>query len=85
MLVGASSGILLTAGLTIISESTDDDTRGALTSAFYVAAYLGMTVPVLVSLLGRIVSTTTAVGLVTAAALVITIGLSAGLREGATP
>ena len=85
VLVGASSGILLTSGLTIISESTDDDTRGALTSPFYVAAYLGMTVPVLVSLLGRIVSLTAALWIVTAVALVTTIGLSAGLRVPSTP
>ncbi len=85
VLVGASSGVLLTAGLTIISESTDDRTRGALTSSFYVAAYLGMTVPVLVSLLGRVVSLTSALGIATATALLTTIGLSAGLREGSTP
>ncbi|MEO1063235.1 MAG: MFS transporter [Actinomycetota bacterium] len=83
VLVGASSGILLTAGLTIISESTGDDTRGALTSAFYVAAYLGMTVPVLVSLLGRVVSTTSALIIVTAVALVTTVGLTNELRRPA--
>ena len=85
VLVGAASGILLTAGLTIISESTDDDTRGALTSSFYVAAYLGMPGPILVTLLGRVVSTTSALALVTVAAAVVSIGLSTALRDPVRP
>ncbi len=56
--LGAASGVMSVAGLTIVSELTDDQSRGALSSTFYLLAYLGMTMPLVVSALGSTFGTT---------------------------
>ncbi len=50
-LLGVASGIGMTAGLRQVELVTDPATRGALAGTFYVVAYGGMTMPVVVSTL----------------------------------
>lgn len=58
LVLGAASGIISTAGLTFVAEMTDDDNRGALTSTFYLVAYAGMTMPLIISALSEPFGTT---------------------------
>ena len=67
VLLGASSGVVMTGGLAITSEIAEEDSRGALTSTFYVFAYAGMVTPIIVTTMGDVWSTTTAL-------LVLTVG-----------
>lgn len=83
VLLGACSGISMTAGLRLVEHLTSPRQRGALTGAFYAAAYAGMTAPLLTSTLAKATGFTLAVGLVTAVAVVLTVWLrhsTAGLR-----
>lgn len=58
IVLGAASGIISAAGLTFVAEMTDDDNRGALASTFYLVAYLGMTMPLVISALSGPFGTT---------------------------
>ena len=58
IVLGAASGIISTAGLTFVGEMTNDEQRGALTSTFYLVAYLGMTMPLIISGLSGVFGTT---------------------------
>jgi len=58
VLLGAASGIIATTGLALVGQLTNDDTRGTLTSTFYLLAYIGMTLPLIVSALGGAIGTT---------------------------
>lgn len=49
--LGAASGIISAAGLLLISEMADPASRGALTSTLYLLAYVGMAMPLIVSLI----------------------------------
>ena len=66
--LGAASGTLLTAGLAIIESIADPSNRGALNATFYFAAYVGMAMPVAVTLSARLVSLNPALIGVTATA-----------------
>jgi MFS family permease len=70
VLLGASSGVVMTGGLAITSEIVEEESRGALTSTFYVFAYAGMITPIVVTAIGDFSSTTTAL-------LVLTVGAAA--------
>lgn len=48
-LLGAASGVLAAAGLTLVAEMADDEARGALSSTFYLIAYCGMAMPLIVT------------------------------------
>lgn len=74
IVLGAASGVLSIAGLTLVGELTDPETRGALSSTFYLLAYSGMTMPLVVSALsGALGTTQVLIGLTAiAAALAIT-------------
>lgn len=69
-LLGAASATLMIAGLAFTSEIADDDSRGALTTTFYVFAYCGMATPILVTSLGSVWSTSVALVILTAVAAV---------------
>ncbi|MGH9132671.1 MAG: hypothetical protein ACRDZZ_01945, partial [Ilumatobacteraceae bacterium] len=51
--MGGASGIAMTSGLRLVEWITAPSDRGALTGAFYAAAYAGMTMPVVVATVAR--------------------------------
>ena len=53
MLLGAASGVAITAGLQLVELLTSPDDRGALTGTFYSFAYLWMIMPLIVSTAAR--------------------------------
>ncbi len=53
IVMGAASGLSMTAGLVFVDRLADQRQRGALTGAFYAAAYAGMTTPVVASTFAR--------------------------------
>lgn len=58
IVLGAASGIIAAAGLALIGEMTDEANRGALSSTFYLIAYLGMAMPLVISALSGYFDTT---------------------------
>jgi hypothetical protein len=64
--MGAASGIAMTSGLRLVEWMTLPTDRGALTGAFYAAAYAGMTMPVVVASVARPVGYTTVLAILTA-------------------
>jgi hypothetical protein len=52
-LLGAGSGLSLTAGLRFVDVLTTQSSRGAMTGAFYAVAYAAMTMPVIVTTIAR--------------------------------
>lgn len=79
IVLGAASGVISIAGLTLVGELTDPDTRGALSSTFYLLAYSGMTMPLVVSALSGAFGTTEVLVAVTCIAAVL--AASAPLRQ----
>jgi MFS family permease len=53
--MGTASGLCMTSGLRFVDLLTDPRQRGALTGAFYAAAYAGMTAPLAASTVARAV------------------------------
>lgn len=78
LILGAASGIISTAGLTMVGQMTDDENRGALSSTFYLLAYTGMAMPLVVSSLGGRFGTTSILVVITCAAAAL--ALTAPLR-----
>lgn len=70
-LLGAASGTLTAGVLTLFGELADDESRGALSSTFYLLAYPGMTMPVIVTGLAAFSSTGFAVGFIASLAAVV--------------
>ena len=68
ILMGTASGLCMTAGLRFVDLLTDRSQRGALTGAFYAAAYAGMTAPLAASTIARVT------GFETVLAIIATIG-----------
>ena len=56
-LLGMASGSLMVACLSLIGVMTDTDRRGSLTSSFYLLAYPGMAMPLLITTLANLNST----------------------------
>ena len=75
--LGAASGTLLTAGLAITESLADSSNRGALNATFYFGTYIGMAMPVVIAFLATGVSLNIALGIVTAAALLVAVHLTA--------
>ena len=67
-ILGAASGVISIAGLTLVGQMTDDDSRGALSSTFYFLAYLGMAMPLVVSSLSGLFGTTSVLMAITCVA-----------------
>ncbi|MEE9415928.1 MAG: MFS transporter [Acidimicrobiales bacterium] len=71
-LLGAASGALATGCLTLLGRVADDSARGNLTSTFYLLAYPGMAMPLLVTAVGSVLSIGATLLWVTALALIAT-------------
>jgi len=76
VLVGAASATLTAGILTVFGEMAEDDSRGALSSTFYLLAYPGMTMPVIVTGLATFMSTGGALALVTTLAIATAVVVS---------
>ena len=63
--MGAGSGISMTSGLRLVEWITLPMDRGALTGAFYAAAYAGMTMPVVVATVARPIGYTSVLAILT--------------------
>lgn len=74
--LGAASGIISTSALSRVGEMTDDATRGSLSSTFYLLAYLGMTMPLVI---------TGGAGIVGMGPMLIAICIAAGAVALTTP
>jgi hypothetical protein len=61
---------------------SDDRQRGAVTSSFYVLAYPGMVMPVLITTMAVVSSTSVALTVVTLVAAVFAVGVIAVARSG---
>lgn len=79
VVLGAASGVISVAGLTLVGELTDPESRGALSSTFYLLAYTGMTVPLIVSSLSGVFGTTHVLVAITCIAAAL--ATSAPLRQ----
>lgn len=79
IVLGAASGVLSVAGLTIVGEITDDANRGALSSTFYLLAYSGMTMPLIISALSGVFDTTNV--LVALTLIAATLAVTAPVRQ----
>jgi hypothetical protein len=66
--MGTASGVCMTSGLRFVEVLADPRQRGALTGAFYAAAYAGMTAPLVASTIAR------AIGYEAVLAVIATIG-----------
>ncbi len=60
VMLGAASGVLMSSGLAITEDLADDDNRGTLSATFYLVAYSGMLMPLVLTGVGALTSTTTA-------------------------
>jgi hypothetical protein len=56
-LLGAASGTITVSCLSIIGVMADDARRGSLTSSFYLLAYPGMAMPLIITTLAELSST----------------------------
>ena len=77
--LGGASGVISTSGLTLVGEMTDDASRGALSSTFYLLAYAGMTMPLIITGLGAVIGIGPTLTIVCSAAALVT--LSTPLRR----
>jgi len=67
-LLGAASGLLTGGCLALLNQIADDSSRGSINATFYLLAYPGMTVPILLTAIGAFTGLTTALIAVTLAA-----------------
>ena len=65
--------MISTSGLTLVGEMTDDASRGALSSTFYLLAYAGMTMPLIITGLGAAIGIGATLAIVCAAAAAVTV------------
>lgn len=77
-LLGAASGLLTGGCLAMLNEIADDTSRGSINATFYLLAYPGMAVPIVLTAVGSIVGLTTALVGVTIAAATATVLLGNG-------
>ncbi len=64
-LLGGASGAITASSLTLLGEMADDARRGALTSTFYLLAYPGMAMPLLITSLASVTTMSTALVIIT--------------------
>lgn len=81
ILLGSASGVLMGSGLAITEEIADESNRGSLSATFYLAAYSGMSMPLIITGLGSVTSTTTALVVVTGLCAVATVVVTLNLRR----
>ena len=82
-LLGASSGMMTGGSLALLNRIADDETRGSINATFYLLAYPGMAMPIILTLTSQVIGLTTA--LVGATALAATAALFVRLRSGPNP
>ena len=80
ILMGSASGVIMSGGLAITEELSDETNRGAMSATFYLTAYAGMTMPIVITLIGGLTSTTIGLGVVTAVATVAGVIVTARSR-----
>ncbi len=68
VLLGAASGLLTSATLALLAEMADESTRGAINATFYLLAYPGMAMPILLTAVGSFIGLAASLVLVTAVA-----------------
>jgi hypothetical protein len=78
--MGVASGIAMTSGLRLVEWITVAADRGALTGAFYAAAYAGMTMPVVVSTIARPIGYTSVLAILTGLGIVGSLWLAHATR-----
>jgi MFS family permease len=84
-LLGAASGAITAGSLSLLGMMSDDRQRGAVTSSFYVLAYPGMVMPVLITTMAVVSSTSIALTVVTLVAGAFAVGVIAVARSGIEP
>ena len=72
VLAGLASAIITSGCLKLLGEMADDESRGKLTSTFYLLAYPGMAMPLFITTLGALWTVAGALMLVTTVAAVLT-------------
>ena len=70
LILGTASGLLTAGSLGILAEMADDETRGTLNSTFYLLAYPGMSMPIIVTALAGPLGVAQALLVITAVAVV---------------
>ena len=80
--LGSASGVLMSSGLAITEEIADESNRGSLSSTFYLAAYSGMSMPLVITGLSNLSSTTVALAVVTCLSIAAAVFVLVGVRHG---
>jgi MFS family permease len=81
-LLGGAAGAITAGCLALLGTMADDRQRGAVTSSFYLLAYPGMTMPVLITTLAVASSMSFALTTVTFVSAVFAVGVVAVARSG---
>jgi len=81
-LLGAASGAITAGCLVVLGAMADDRQRGALTSSFYLLAYPGMAMPLLITTLAVVSSTSAALLVVTGVCAAFVAGVVLVARSG---
>ena len=81
-LLGGASGAITAGCLALLGSMADDRKRGAVTSSFYLLAYPGMTMPVLITTLAVVFSMPFALTAVTLVSAVFAVAVVAVARAG---
>lgn len=84
-LLGLAAGLINVGCLSLLGVMADDERRGALTSSFYLLAYPGMAMPLLITTLGAVTSTSTALLVVTSVSTVFVVIVALGTRVPVAP
>lgn len=79
--MGTASGICMTSGLRFVEVLADPRQRGALTGAFYAAAYAGMTAPLVASTIARVIGYDAVLGVIVAVGVALSSWLVVATRE----
>lgn len=59
-LLGAASGLITSGALALLNQIADDTSRGSINATFYLLAYPGMTMPIILTTVASVVGLTTA-------------------------
>lgn len=79
--MGTASGLCMTSGLRFVEVLADPRQRGALTGAFYAAAYAGMTAPLVASTIARAIGFEAVLGVLVAVGAALTAWLLSATRH----
>jgi hypothetical protein len=71
----------MTSGLRFVDRLADPQHRGALTGAFYAAAYAGMTTPLIASTIARLFGFESVLAVMTAGGVALAVWLSRSVRH----